>query len=1313
VAEALTRLAELHQWQGHWGRALGRRREALVVRERQDGDDHPQTTDARLALAFTEKVAGLGKAERARAEAALRQERDAARLEAQRKYEDSEHAAMAALETFRALVGPESAEVARMWHGVGRCRVGHNDLRGAIEASLQSLAIRRRILPRNHRDLGESLRQLGIAEGRAGNLARSRELLEEAVGVSRISPGLGPSSTAAWLMNLGDIQYSLRDYAAARGSYEEALAIRRRAFPPGHLDIATSLNNLGTVQRNLQEFAAARGSYEEALAIRRRALHADHPDIATSLYNLGFAQDDLRDYAAARASQEEALAIRRRTLPADHPQIAVSLNNLGAVQDRQRDYPAARASHEEALAIRRRALPPDHPYIAASLYNLGVVQSHLRDYPAARASYEAALAIQRRSLPADHPDIARSLYNLGSVQRDLRDHAAARASYEAALAIQRRSIPPNPLEIAASLNDLGNVQFDLRDYAAARASQEEALAIRRRSLPPDHPDIARSLNNLANVQAALRDYAALRASHEAALAILRRSLAPDHPDIAQSLANLGVAQRNLMDYAAARASQEEALAIRRRSLPPDHPDIATSLIWLGVVHDDLRDDAAARRSYEEALAIQRRSNPPDHAGIAAALNNLGVLQYHMRDYAGARASHEEALASRRRSLPPDHPEIATSLYNLGVAQRQLREFAAARASHEEALVVRRRSLPPDHPDTTMSLYQIALDCLESETNVPDAVTYLTEACDIKIADQLRIAVAQAEQEQFSTAAGTRRLLRLLIDAVITNHCEPGLAYDRLVRVQGSVTAQQRWARQVRDSADPETARLLADYRHLTQQIVGLSAGDRPREGISAPQDAPTLVRNYSTKRAEIERQLTARSPAYRTFQHRSRAGAAQVRASLPKGAALVHLVEYFHVVPLANGEAASDEARDRFAAFVLRPDRQEVTLVPLGPTEELTRWIEQWRGSYGVGRRPSPDGADPGVELRKRLWEPLAEHLSDIKVVLVSPDGPLNGLPWAALPGSRQGNYLIHDRAFAVVTVPQLLPELIEATPERDDVPPSLLLAGGISYGRGNARIAAKPSDKLPPTPLFGPLYGAEREVDDLQAQFITNYPDVPAPKKLVAASATKEAVLMALPSHRFVHLATHGFFADESEESVVTVAQRAELLRGGIKMQTEAAGRHPGLLSGLVFAGVNLPEKRPEETILTALEATELDLGKVQLVVLSACETGLGRVAGGEGVLGLQRAFQLAGARSVVASLWRVPDEETHQLMREFYRRVWSDTPVAKAEALRQAQLWMLENWKPRRGLGEPRGGLERSETVMAPPPYVWGAFVLSGDWR
>ena len=226
--------------------------------------------------------------------------------------------------------------------------------------------------------------------------------------------------------------------------------------------------------------------------------------------------------------------------------------------------------------------------------------------------------------------------------------------------------------------------------------------------------------------------------------------------------------------------------------------------------------------------------------------------------------------------------------------------------------------------------------------------------------------------------------------------------------------------------------------------------------------------------------------------------------------------------------------------------------------------------------------------------------------------------------------------------VPQLLPELLRGKPRLANQQPSLLLAGGIAFGEENAREEEAPAGKLPPVPVFGPLAGTESEVNDLKAQFEDAFPDAPAPRRLSKDKATKQAVLAALPSHRFVHLATHGFFAAESESPAVDLAQRAEFLLGGMRL-SEEAGRHPGLLSGVVFAGVNRPDRKPEETILTALEAAEQDLGKVEMVVLSACNTGRGQVAGGEGVLGLQRAFQLAGARSVVASLWRVPDEETH----------------------------------------------------------------------
>ena len=290
VADALTRLAELHELRGDWTAALARRWGALVVRERVDGRDHWRTADARLAVAFTEKVGGLGPADRAKVQGALRREQEALRSFEQGKYAEAERITLELLETLRSVVGPETVEVARAWHLAGRTHLRRNDARGAKEPNAQALLIRRKVLPAGHPDIAWSLNSLGVE------------------------------------------QQLLGDFAAARKSLEEALAIRRKSLPPDHPDIVYSLNNLGVVQSALREYAAAKQSHEQALAIFRKSLPQDHPDIATSLNNLGLVQYELREYAAAKQSHEQALAIRRQSLPPDHPDIATSLNNLGNVQ---------------------------------------------------------------------------------------------------------------------------------------------------------------------------------------------------------------------------------------------------------------------------------------------------------------------------------------------------------------------------------------------------------------------------------------------------------------------------------------------------------------------------------------------------------------------------------------------------------------------------------------------------------------------------------------------------------------------------------------------------------------------------------------------------------------------------------------------------------------------------------------------------------------------------------------------------------------------------------------------------------------------
>jgi CHAT domain-containing protein len=214
----------------------------------------------------------------------------------------------------------------------------------------------------------------------------------------------------------------------------------------------------------------------------------------------------------------------------------------------------------------------------------------------------------------------------------------------------------------------------------------------------------------------------------------------------------------------------------------------------------------------------------------------------------------------------------------------------------------------------------------------------------------------------------------------------------------------------------------------------------------------------------------------------------------------------------------------------------------------------------------------------------------------------------------------------------------------------------------------------------------------------------------LESRNASQDAFIREAPRHRYLHVATHGYFAAERFKSALARSTHDGRGPGQELVSNQSlAGYHPGLLSGLALAGANNPTAE-DDGILTAEEVGSLNLSNARLIVLSACETGLGQTAGGEGLLGLQRAFQAAGATTVIASLWKVDDVATRDLMERFYDNLWNKN-MGKLEALREAQLWMLKERGPR-GLTRIEGDREQG-TGSRLPPYYWAAWVLSGDWR
>jgi CHAT domain-containing protein len=367
--------------------------------------------------------------------------------------------------------------------------------------------------------------------------------------------------------------------------------------------------------------------------------------------------------------------------------------------------------------------------------------------------------------------------------------------------------------------------------------------------------------------------------------------------------------------------------------------------------------------------------------------------------------------------------------------------------------------------------------------------------------------------------------------------------------------------------------------------------------------------------------------------------------------------------------------------------------------------------------------------------------------IFLSPDGPLHQFPFAALPGSRPDQYLLEERNFIIAPVPRLLPQLLAGATDLSTgrQPSAPLLIGDVDFDSTGypARMQLAQSETEPLTgqhrsairgekglAQFARLPGTAREIQSIGALYRES--GAGEPLLISGTAATEEAFRREAPRHRWVHIATHGFFAPETVPSALgqsagEAGRSPGMLFGSAN---EVRGYHPGLLSGIVFAGANPLSRQPQsampgsgerdEGIMTALEVSGLDLSSVDLVVLSACETGLGKTAGGEGVLGLQRAFQIAGAKNVIASLWKVDDAATAVLMRLFYQKLWREKKSPSA-ALRESQLWILNHpdqiptQTPARGANfgkvvELPGNGKQSESHKRSSPYLWAGFLISG---
>jgi CHAT domain-containing protein/tetratricopeptide (TPR) repeat protein len=1074
-------------------------------------------------------------------------------------------------------------------------------------------------------------------------LMRSRlEVFAGWVALSTVLSCIGPRPAAAQgnapagglaeakqLNDQGDRLFEQRRYADAKPLYMRALVIREKALGPSHPDVAEVLDSLGNVYTtSAADRSRAEALLQRALAIYEKAPHVDGM-VVHVLNDLAVLHEYQQDYKGAQLFLQRAIALRENAVGADALVLAQLLNDLALVYGAEGDDASAVPLQERALAIREKALGPVDLLVAVALNNLALTYKSRSEYARAAPLFERALAIREKALRPDDPLVAESLNNLAKLYKARGDYTNSLPLFERALAIREKALGPDDPLVAQSLNDLAYFHEEQGDYLRAEPLIQRALAIRQRALGPEHPDVATSLESLAILYDDEGDHARAETLHLRALDIQEKAFGPDHPQVATTLNRLGLHYCNARDFARAEPLYLRALAIREKALNPESREVGATLSNLGILYEKKGEPSRAEAPQLRALAIFEKVLGPKHRWVATALSNLARTYQTEGDYAHAEALELRALAIYAQDAAPGATNVVYPLNNLAMLY-----WAKGDVRSTVEFLTRSMEAREKHVASVItggSEEQRRLFLADSSFETDQAISFNAQGApqDGAARRVAMDAILLRKGRLLDALVDTRRILRAHMTA------EDAAALDRLRAV------------------DAELAR-----QSLAEPPAG-ARGDDWRKALGALGDEANV----------LEAAIAARSVDFRVSE--APVTLDSVRNAIPADAALVEIAAYSPYNPRSQTLAGRWPAPRRYAAYTLRATG-DVAYADLGEVQPIDDLVARLRT---VLADPSSDPRPLARALDERVGRPLRALVGDAVHVLLAPDGALNLVPFDALVDER-GNYLVGRYVFTYLTTGRDLLRLVAHANGATSAP---VIVASPDFGPLPLRPAATDRAADLGHATFPPLPGTAEEGRAIAALF-------PGAVDLQGDAATKAAV-DAVRAPWLLHIATHGFFLDDAPPSSSGGDDRGIKLDQGHAPPAHAT--NPLVRSGLALTGANLHEG---DGILTALEATAIDLWGTKLVVLSACETGVGEVKNGDGVYGMRRALVLAGAESEVMTLWKVDDAATRDLMIAYYGALRSGG--GRTEALREAQLAMLAD------------GAHGH-------PYYWASFIPIGDWR
>jgi len=742
---------------------------------------------------------------------------------------------------------------------------------------------------------------------------------------------------------------------------------------------------------------------------------------------------------------------------------------------------------------------------------------------------------------------------------------------------------------------------------------------------------------------------------------------------------------------------KQVLEIYEKILGKDHPNVATSLNNLAGLYKVIGRYSEAEPLYKRSLEIREKAFGREHPSVAQSLYNLaGLYAFIGGRYADAEPLYKRALEIREKIRGSEHPDTAIVLRVLAELYRVTGRHAEAEPLYKRALEIREKAYGKKHPAVALILKNLAFLYAATERH-PESQNLFKRGISIDDLMRENVFLLFNEKQKISYMNQKEGSIHAFMTHTVKYMQSSSQSitdtFNAWLKWKGAVAeAQGRYMDAAMQSGDPEIKKKFAELTNIRREIAKMQLS-KPDKGSF--EDYRNRIAELQKQKETLEAELSRLSKDFALEKTIGKADVKNISEILPKDSAYID----FARIKFYDFKTNKFD-KPKYLAFVLIPQKEpEVKLIEISDAEDTEKhiktYIQEMNRIKTIGQIPDKAALDKAARaIYDIAIKPLEKYIKGRKQLFISPDGNLNLIPFEALV-TPSNKYLMEEYTISYISAGRDIirftdtniakgDALIIADPdydmglvERDKMTKEMKVAktirGGLSKDVFNISF-----DRLPDTKQEADAI--EKVLKNKKKLKVKNYQGKNAIEEMIFSAETP----------KILHLATHGYFLNDeelkgsSETRGITIKLKEDFMAKDETINIE----NPMLRSGIVFSGVNASLKAGrDEGMMSAEKILGLNLKGTDLVVLSACETGVGDVKNGEGVFGLKRAFILSGAKTLVMSLWSVPSAETTELMTDFYTLLADGKP--KAEALRQAKLNMM---------------------MKKQNPFYWGAFVMTG---